>query len=306
MCCFWRIQIVTSISKILFILLPFSAGIVAGYGFSIFPHSGNIKANITHADQDELFQPRLVQFAESNASATKLMGHIRDLYLRQNQETIAYLSQTLCHRAAPGLPQPEIEMHGPCTTRGQYGSELVQKLTASLYAIHPEADIVLQNAGAGRAPLKAGPLTDALIRQAFPFKNELVLIKLRGQDLKTGLEKVLQTYQVQSLRGAYPYASGLRFHVDATQPEGSRLTHIEFKDRKTNQWEPLAMDRVYQVLTNDFLAQGKDGYQMFAGLERQTPPSNIGLQQSLIAHLQTAKQVAPLEPDDYSTQSFKN
>lgn len=295
----------TSISKILFILLPFSAGIVAGYGVSIFPNSGNIKTNITHSDQDDLFQPNLIQFAESDPSATKLMGLIRDLYLQQNQEPIAYLSQTLCHRPAPTLPQPEIKMHGPCSTGGQYGSELVQKLTASLYAIHPEVDIVLQNAGSGRASLKAGPLTDALIRQAFPFKNELVLIKIRGQDLKTGLEKVLQAYHVQSLRGAYPYASGLRFHVDATQPEGSRLTHMEFKDRKTNQWEPLAMDRIYQVLTSDFLAQGKDGYQMFAGLERQTPHSNIGLQQSLIAHLKTAKQVEPLEPNDYSTQSFK-
>ena len=43
-------------------------------------------------------------------------------------------------------------------------------------------------------------------------------------------------------------------------PRGQRFANLEVRDRQRGQWQPLETGRRYVVVTNDFIAGGKDGY----------------------------------------------
>ena len=65
--------------------------------------------------------------------------------------------------------------------------------------------------------------------------------------------------------GAYPYAAGIRFDVNASRGKGLRVSNVEYKPRATNasvatSWEPLQVAANYVVVTQDYIAGGKDNY----------------------------------------------
>ena len=66
--------------------------------------------------------------------------------------------------------------------------------------------------------------------------------------------------------GAYPYASGLRYHIYASAAEGSRVSNIEVNPRVSGEWTAISDTEVYTVVTNDFIASGQDGYATFGEL----------------------------------------
>ena len=54
---------------------------------------------------------------------------------------------------------------------------------------------------------------------------------MTGAEIKVVLEEALDyALQPDGSDGAYPYAAGLRWHVDTSKPAGSRLSNMEFKD----------------------------------------------------------------------------
>ena len=63
--------------------------------------------------------------------------------------------------------------------------------------------------------------------------------------------------------GSYPYASGLRYAVDASAAKGSRISNIEVNPRVAGSWSTLDLAATYTVVTNDFIASGQDGYDAF-------------------------------------------
>ena len=61
---------------------------------------------------------------------------------------------------------------------------------------------------------------------------------------------------------AYPYAAGLRWHIEVVAT-GQRLRQMEFKGRNDRSWAPLDMDKTYRLVTNNYIAAGRDGYLTF-------------------------------------------
>ena len=60
-------------------------------------------------------------------------------------------------------------------------------------------------------------------------------------------------------------ASGMRVVINATQPKGQRVDSIQILCAECTpiEYKPIDLDRVYRVITTDFLANGGNRYTMF-------------------------------------------
>ncbi|MCP5285741.1 MAG: 5'-nucleotidase C-terminal domain-containing protein, partial [Burkholderiaceae bacterium] len=56
------------------------------------------------------------------------------------------------------------------------------------------------------------------------------------------------------------YAAGLRWDLDMSQAKGARFNNVQVKNRSTGVWSAIDPAATYVVATNDFIAEGRDGY----------------------------------------------
>jgi 5'-nucleotidase len=124
----------------------------------------------------------------------------------------------------------------------------------AMLAAVPGAEVALQNGGGIRAGLPGGPVTYGDVLTILPFGNTLATLGLRGADLRTALELGLS----QPGAGRFPQVAGIRFAWNPAAATGGRLGPVEV--RRNGGWEALEPDRVYRVVTNNFLRRGGDGY----------------------------------------------
>lgn len=126
--------------------------------------------------------------------------------------------------------------------------------------------IVLQNAGNVRCDILEGDITINKIYELLPYENTLVLLDLKGAELK----EVLKGAIIRG-SGAFPYTSGLRYTVDLNKKYDSFFTCVEVK--KNGAWTQLEDNETYHIAVNNFIASGKDGYTI---LERVKDKEDTG------------------------------
>ncbi|MBE2232518.1 MAG: 5'-nucleotidase C-terminal domain-containing protein, partial [Anaerolinea sp.] len=68
--------------------------------------------------------------------------------------------------------------------------------------------------------------------------------------------------------GSHPYAAGLRWSLDLSQPRGQRFASVQVQDKTSGQWQALEPQRRYVLVTSDYLASGRDGYATLAAASR--------------------------------------
>lgn len=112
-----------------------------------------------------------------------------------------------------------------------------------------QADLALFNGGGFRASIPAGTVTLKHIYQAFPFRNELVVGGLTGAQVLASLRRSAALDPLDN-PGGFLQVSGVRYSIAA---DGS-LADASLGGR------PIEPQRVYRVVTSDFLAAGGDGY----------------------------------------------
>lgn len=105
----------------------------------------------------------------------------------------------------------------------------------------PQADVALLNPGALAKPLLEGQVTEGELRDALPYDDELVLVRLSGAQLAAGLE-------------AAPIVGGFRWRY-AQSRGGRKPSQLQHRDG----WR-IGPDRVVQVLMPEFMAEGGDGF----------------------------------------------
>ena len=90
---------------------------------------------------------------------------------------------------------------------------------------------------------------------------------MTGFEIALVLNQALVAATVGSSTGAYPYAAGLRYDVDVNQPPGAQVRNIDVNIRlQPDAWAPLNPTRTYRIVTNSFIAGGRDGYLAFADI----------------------------------------
>ncbi len=116
-------------------------------------------------------------------------------------------------------------------------------------------EIALQNSGGIRASIDAGEVTKGEVLTVLPFQNTLSTFQVTGAVLMEALENGAS--QVEEGAGRFLQVAGLTYTVDPAAPAGSRVSDVMAGGM------PLEMDKIYGVVSNNFIRNGGDGFDMF-------------------------------------------
>jgi len=159
------------------------------------------------------------------------------------------------------------------------------------------AQIALQNPGGIRQDLETTTGNVVTLGQAMavlPFGNTLVAMNLRGAQVVELLEEQWIGGRDQK-RGVLQISEGLSYEWDEYKPEGQRIVPGSVKLNG----KPLEMGSTYRVVTNNFLAEGGDGFPSFKKGSNRAP-TNIrdidALTQYLVKREQDRKPAGAAAP----------
>ena len=131
------------------------------------------------------------------------------------------------------------------TMKGRGPESLLSNFSADVYRqkateyLGSNVDIAIVNLGGLRTVVTAGDITVGKVFELMPFENELVIVWLKGDRLY----ELLQYFAGMGGEGV----SGLCMEI-----EKGNATNI------TVGGQPLDMDKLYSITTNDYLAAGND------------------------------------------------
>ena len=121
--------------------------------------------------------------------------------------------------------------------------------------------IAIQNGGGIRASIDAGDVTKGEVLTVLPFHNTLSTFEVRGAVILEALENGVS--QVEDGAGRFPQVAGMQFTWDPAAPPGSRILSVRVAGPEG--FAPIDPDKVYGVVSNNYVRNGGDGYDMFAG-----------------------------------------
>ncbi|HRQ56332.1 MAG TPA: 5'-nucleotidase C-terminal domain-containing protein [Azoarcus taiwanensis] len=230
-------------------------------GDSFGNRSGEERAAIL---ADIAAQPAM-RITQPSPTAEAVLASYRAAQVAFGQEVVASASRDLCLRRVPGTARDGSRSSlAGCNTDPHviaHGGD-VQQIVAEAFLRQGQrfgsADLSLQNGGGVRVDLAVGNITVGNIYTVLPFRNTLVRLTMTGAEVKSAIEDAMDAV-VNGSTGSYPYAGGLRWHVDLGQARGSRVSNLEIRGLG-DIWLPLNPAGTYRVITNDFIADGQDGY----------------------------------------------
>lgn len=119
--------------------------------------------------------------------------------------------------------------------------------------------IAIANSGGLRASIDEGELTMGEIISVLPFQNTLSTFELKGADVVAALENGASEYA--DVAGRFAQVAGLKYTVDPAAETGSRISDVEV--REDGEWKPIDPEKMYGVVSNNYLRSGGDGYSVF-------------------------------------------
>ncbi|MGI9480121.1 MAG: bifunctional metallophosphatase/5'-nucleotidase [Hyphomicrobiaceae bacterium] len=136
--------------------------------------------------------------------------------------------------------------------------------------------IAIQNGGGLRASIDAGEITMGEVITVLPFQNTLATFQLKGADIIAALENGVS--KIDEGAGRFPQVAGLRFVFDRNAAPGQRVSAVMVTN-EAGELSPIDPDRVYGVVSNNYLRNGGDGYKVFATNAMNSYDHGPGLEQ---------------------------
>jgi 2',3'-cyclic-nucleotide 2'-phosphodiesterase (5'-nucleotidase family) len=162
------------------------------------------------------------------------------------------------------------------------------------------ADVGFLNGGSIRASIPKGDVTRGQVLWVLPYGNYICVVKMKGSDLLSALNFGLSRPQA----GRFPQFYGMTVNAverEGRLADGSPYTYYE-AETVTVGSGPLDEDAVYSVATNDFLAVGGDGFEVFPRYAH----SGFGtLEEALLTCLATAGDAALQVVNDTNVLTVK-
>ncbi|MFC0272269.1 bifunctional metallophosphatase/5'-nucleotidase [Metabacillus herbersteinensis] len=142
--------------------------------------------------------------------------------------------------------------------QSRYQETNIGNFVADSYRSYYNADIGLMVGGGIRSSVDTGDFT---LRDAYtilPFRNKVVLAKVKGETIRAALENGVSN--VENLSGRFLQVSKLNYSYDPAKPVGERVTEILINQ------EPIQLNKEYLVAMPNYMYNGGDGYD-FSGSE---------------------------------------
>jgi 5'-nucleotidase len=271
---------------------------------------------LTDADRtaiaaDLATQPALRVTAEA-ARAVTTLAPFQQQRTAFGANVVGAAATNLCLRRVPGTKRDITRSKfADCNTgsfTSTHGGDM-QQIVAQAFLeqgrIFGGVDIALQNAGGVRVDLDAGNVTVGNVYTVLPFRNVLVRLTMTGAEVKQTLEDAI-TFLLAGAgnTGTYPYAASLRFRVDLNQPANNRVSNVEVKNAQ-DAWVALNPAATYRVITNDFVADGGDGWvtlRSVTGARREN--TFLDYADSFLRYTQRAGTLRRLPASEFSTQQL--
>lgn len=181
----------------------------------------------------------------------------------EKAKSIGTATEALCLVRVPGESTNRSAGVAGCESANTLarGSDAAQAVAQAFLAGSRRADIALQNAGGVRIPIAAGTVTMNTAFTLLPFSNVIVELEMTGAEVVAALEDAVANHlDAGQSTGSHPYAAGLRWNLDMSQVRGQRFAAVQVRNRTTGAWGAIDPAATYVVATNDFIAEGRDGY----------------------------------------------
>lgn len=120
-------------------------------------------------------------------------------------------------------------------------------------------EIAIQNGGGIRASIDAGKVTMGEVLTVLPFQNTLSTFDVTGAKIIEALENGVSQHEEGA--GRFPQVAGMSYAFDVSQPAGSRISDVMVGGA------PIDPAKVYSVVSNNYVRNGGDGYDMFKDAE---------------------------------------
>lgn len=271
---------------------------------------------LTDADRtaiaaDLATQPALRVTAEA-ARAVTTLAPFQQQRTAFGANVVGAAATNLCLRRVPGtkrdITRSKFSDCNTGTFTSTHGGDM-QQIVAQAFLEQGRSfggvDIALQNAGGVRVDLDAGNVTVGNVYTVLPFRNVLVRLTMTGAEVKQTLEDAI-TFLLAGAgnTGTYPYAASLRFRVDLNQPANNRVSNLEVKNAQ-DAWVALNPAATYRVITNDFVADGGDGWvtlRSVTGARREN--TFLDYADSFLRYTQRAGTLRRLPASEFSTQQL--
>lgn len=196
------------------------------------------------------------------SKSASLKPYARMKHLYANKETLAQIeavSNEYKKVLDQNVGQTSVDLEGARnmvrtreTNLGNYITDAMIKATS--------ADVAITNGGGIRDSISAGNITKGDVLTVFPFTNFAVTLEVPGSVIKEALEHGLT--DAPNSAGKFPQIGGMMVKYDSTRPAGDRVTEI------TIAGEAIDPNKNYNLVTNDFMSIGGDGYEMFKAYQR--------------------------------------
>lgn len=184
--------------------------------------------------------PRLTGHVEE---VVRVEGNTADPPFQPAPEVAAIVKRATESASAAGAEKLATTTHGlPRSDPDQRFGHIV--VDAWLDAM-PYAQVAITNAGGIRQDIDPGDILMRTLVGALPFNNYLVVVDLTGAQLKEVLS------HPQSIAGGVRY----RYRCDSNRQR-------EISDAVDASNAPIADDRVYRVIVNEFMYRGGDRYRL--------------------------------------------
>lgn len=196
------------------------------------------------------------------AKSASLKPYARMKHLYANKETLAQIEAVSNENKKvldQNVGQTSVDLEGARdmvrtreTNLGNYITDAMIKATG--------ADVAITNGGGIRDSISAGNITKGDVLTVFPFTNFAVTLEVPGSVIKEALEHGLT--DAPNSAGKFPQIGGMMVKYDSTRQAGDRVTEI------TIGGEAIDPNKNYNLVTNDFMSIGGDGYEMFKPYQR--------------------------------------
>lgn len=152
------------------------------------------------------------------------------------------------------------------------GNLVTDAMLAKAKEKFPETVIALQNGGGIRTSIAEGPITIGEVIAVLPFGNDPVVATVTGAELKEVLEH--SASQAPNENGGFLHVAGMRYYFDSNEAVGNRVFLMEVL--MDGEYVAVDMEAEYLITTNQFTAQGGDGFDAFATVYEEGRVTNIG------------------------------